>query len=222
MRQAVGGTTFSFERPVPQNAVGTSGKYRILVVEDDPLSARHMLTALSRAGLECRHAPDGRVCLEALENEEFHLVLLDLGLPEINGNEICRRIRSESTLPVIIVTAQEGFDVQMQYFRLGADDYLTKPFSPQNLVLRVMTLLRRTYIYGAEPREEVSNHHAGQRAAPTEEIAAPKVPGGWARCDVCAYMGPIPRFETQDANGQHIMLCPHCGHQGHIAYALGP
>jgi PleD family two-component response regulator len=211
--------TFSFTPDSTTAPVNNenAAKYKILVVEDEPATAKHILTALSRAGMECRHAPDGRVGLEALEAEEFHLLMLDLALPEVNGYELCRQIRATSTMPIIVVTAEDGFDAQLKSFRIGADDYLTKPFAPQFLVLRVITLLRRTYIYNGERQSNAPS--ASPQSAPSKKVSS--VPGGWSRCEGCGYMGPALKFEREDDNGQREIACPNCQEKAHIAFSLG-
>lgn len=189
----------------------SSPKYKVLVVEDDAAVARYMLTTLTKAGLECRHAPDGRIGLEALNDDQFHLMLLDLTLPEVSGQEICRQVRATSTMPVIIVTAEDAIEAQAKCFRLGADDFLIKPFAPQILMLRVMALLRRAYIYDApKPRKA--------KEAPAE---ANSVPHGWSRCDHCGYIGPGAKFEDDDGDGHRILACPNCGEKSKVQFALG-
>ena len=201
-------TNFAFP---PENTVShnpESSKYKVLIVEDDADIARFLLTTLTRAGLECRHAPDGRIALEALNGERFHLMLLDLTLPEVSGQEICRQVSAVSTMPVMVVTAQDAVEAQSQCFRLGADDFITKPFSTQVLMLRVMALLRRAYIYDAPKLQK------------TEAPAENSLPNGWNRCDACNYLGPGPKFEQQDANGRRIIACPNCGDTAHVEFAL--
>ncbi|HEY0075963.1 MAG TPA: response regulator transcription factor [Abditibacteriaceae bacterium] len=122
-------------------------KFKVLVVEHDSGTAQHLLTTLARAGMECRHALDGALALEALQISDFHLILLDLSLPQTSGQEVCRQVRKRYTLPIIVMTAGEETEAQLKCFGLGADDYLIKPFSSQLLVIRVVSLLRRTYVY---------------------------------------------------------------------------
>src|SRR5688500_14085714 len=112
-------------------------KFRVLVIEDDTEVARLILLNLSRAGLDCRYAPDGPTCLSAFIEADPHLVLLDLMLPGFDGRAVCMQIREHSTVPIVIMTALTGEEPQIQCFKLGADDYVTKPFNPKLLVARV-------------------------------------------------------------------------------------
>jgi DNA-binding response OmpR family regulator len=103
---------------------------------------------LRREGYEPLPAATGDEALRLFESERPDLVVLDLMLPGTSGEEVCRRLRRESRVPVLMLTAKAAEEERLRGFRLGADDYLTKPFSPRELVARVRALLRRT---GKEP-----------------------------------------------------------------------
>jgi len=130
------------------------GKFRILVIEDDPAVARLILVNLAKAGLDCRYAPDGVAGLVAFQETKPHLVLLDIMMPGMNGRDVCARIRETSTVPIIMLTAVTGDENQVQGFKIGADDYVTKPFTPQALIARVVAHLRRAYRYDMPDDDE--------------------------------------------------------------------
>lgn len=118
---------------------------RILVVEDDPLLAESLVRALQQQGYGVGHARRGQDADVALCNHRFDLLLLDIGLPGVDGFEVLRRLRARSDpMPVLVVTAREAVDERVHGLDLGADDYLTKPFSLSELEARVRALLRRT------------------------------------------------------------------------------
>jgi DNA-binding response OmpR family regulator len=117
----------------------------ILVVEDEP-SIREVVTLyLQRAGYKVSARADGQSALEALEQEPPDLVVLDLMLPNVDGFEITRRLREHGDIPIIMLTARRSETDRIAGLELGADDYVVKPFSPQELVSRVRAVLRRTH-----------------------------------------------------------------------------
>jgi two-component system, OmpR family, response regulator len=117
---------------------------RILVVEDDPLLAESLVRALQQQGYGVGHARRGQDADTALRTHRFDLLLLDIGLPDVDGFEVLRRLRARSdATPVLVVTAREAVDERVHGLDLGADDYLTKPFSLSELEARVRALLRR-------------------------------------------------------------------------------
>jgi DNA-binding response OmpR family regulator len=118
---------------------------RVLVVDDDTTVAEVVATYLSRAGFPVERAEDGTAALAAAGVRPPDLVVLDLTLPDIDGLEVCRRLRAaRPDLPVIILTARGDEDDRVLGLQTGADDYVTKPFSPRELVLRVTSVLRRS------------------------------------------------------------------------------
>jgi DNA-binding response OmpR family regulator len=112
-------------------------------VEDDLTVAEVVLAYLRRAGYEVEHAADGQAALDAAAHAWPDLVVLDLMLPGIDGLEVCRRLRSTGEVPVIMLTALGSENDRVVGLEVGADDYVTKPFSPRELVLRVKSVLRR-------------------------------------------------------------------------------
>lgn len=120
-------------------------KKRILIVDDEPKIRRVIEQALCKEGFQCFQAGDGLEALRVFQVTAADLVILDLMLPELDGFEVCRRLRAIRPVPVIIVSVRGELVDKVVGFTLGIDDYITKPFSPAELVLRVKAVLRRTY-----------------------------------------------------------------------------
>jgi len=116
---------------------------RVLVVEDDVEIADVLRRTLRQEGHEVRSAADGVAALEAAEDFVPDLVILDLGLPKLDGVEVCRRLRAESDAPILILTARTQTDDRVEGLDSGADDYLVKPFERQELLARMRALMRR-------------------------------------------------------------------------------
>lgn len=130
----------------------------ILVVEDEESLADSVRYNLEREGYGVSVAADGRRALERFRGESPSLVILDLMLPEVSGLDVCRMIRAESDVPIIMVTAKDSEADKVTGLELGADDYVTKPFSMRELVSRVRANLRRVRPAAPqEPFEEVLN-----------------------------------------------------------------
>jgi two-component system KDP operon response regulator KdpE len=125
-------------------------KERILVVDDDPLVVNLVKINLERAGYQVLSAAEGREAVECVASELPDLVILDLMLPDLDGYEVCRGIREFSLTPVIMLTAKGEQVDKLRGFEVGADDYLTKPFAPAELLARVGAVLRRSQ-QGASP-----------------------------------------------------------------------
>ena len=119
-----------------------SGK--ILLVEDEHSIADPVIYNLKQEGFSVTHVDEGPIALEIFSEEKFDLIILDLMLPEISGLDICRSIRKESDVPIIMVTAKDSEADRVAGLELGADDYVTKPFSVRELMSRVRAVLRRT------------------------------------------------------------------------------
>ncbi|HEX3454480.1 MAG TPA: response regulator transcription factor [Gaiellaceae bacterium] len=116
----------------------------ILVVDDEPNIADLVDLYLAREGYRVLKAATGSAGLDAVRDQRPRLVVLDVGLPDIDGLEVCKRIRQTSQVPVIFLTARDGEVDRVLGLELGGDDYLTKPFSPAELVARVKAVLRRS------------------------------------------------------------------------------
>lgn len=126
---------------------------RLLVVDDEDALVDMVSTALRFAGYHVRSEQSGLDALRAVKAEQPDLVVLDVNLPDVDGFEVCRRLRRDGhQMPVIFLTARDGLDDLRTGFRQGGDDYLTKPFSLEELSLRIAALLRRSLGDRAEPR----------------------------------------------------------------------
>jgi DNA-binding response OmpR family regulator len=116
---------------------------RVLVIEDDTKVAQLLRVYLEKDGFETSTATDGLTGITLVEQKKPDLIILDLNLPEIDGLEVCRRVRSRSKVPIIMLTARDEDTDKIVGLELGADDYITKPFSPREVVARVRAVLRR-------------------------------------------------------------------------------
>jgi DNA-binding response OmpR family regulator len=131
------------------------GMSAVLVVDDEPIVRDVVVRYLRRDGLETLEAATGEEAIALLEHELPSLVVLDVMLPGVDGLELCRRIRSSSDIPIVLLTARGDEADRIVGLELGADDYVTKPFSPRELAVRVRNLLRRTAPAGAKTGEVV-------------------------------------------------------------------
>lgn len=116
----------------------------VLVVDDDPHIREVISFALDKAGFATETAGDGAEALAAIEARAPDLVVLDINMPEMDGLELCRRLRRSSELPILFLSSRDDEIDRIVGLELGADDYVTKPFSPRELVMRVKALLRRS------------------------------------------------------------------------------
>lgn len=125
--------------------------YTVYLVEDEPHLSDLLQSYLERAGYRVRSFHSGEEALPLLEQEPPHLWILDIMLPDVDGYELLRRIRSQSDVPVIFISARDQDIDRIIGLELGSDDYLAKPFLPRELVIRVQKLLTRTYEKGGAP-----------------------------------------------------------------------
>jgi two-component system catabolic regulation response regulator CreB len=142
----------------------------ILLVEDEAAIADGISYALRTDGFSPRHVAMGEAALAILrapDGQDIQLVVLDVGLPDINGFEVCRRMRQFSDVPVIFLTARADEIDRVVGLEIGADDYVTKPFSPRELVARIRVILRRA---GAAPTQSVAAPQTAIFDAPTFEL----------------------------------------------------
>jgi DNA-binding response OmpR family regulator len=123
---------------------------RVLIVEDDAAIGQVLQRSLQMEGYEVALAPDGVAALERAYDFEPDAVILDLGLPRLDGIDVAKRIRKDSEVPILMLTAREGLDSRVAGLDAGADDYLVKPFERQELLARVRAMLRRTPPRGSE------------------------------------------------------------------------
>jgi two-component system OmpR family response regulator len=123
--------------------------HKILVVDDDPHIQEVICFALSKAGMTPLTAKDGAEALARFEADGADLVILDIGMPEIDGLEVCRRIRKRSDAPILFLSARGDEIDRVIGLEIGGDDYVVKPFSPRELVARVSAILKRAKSAGA-------------------------------------------------------------------------
>ncbi len=135
-------------------------KIRVLVV-DDEWNMRNLLRIyLTRQGMEIKEAFNGKEALEHIKNDTFDIILLDVMMPDMDGWEVCKRIREKDMTPILMLTARTETKDKVQGLGLGADDYVTKPFDPDELMARIFALLRR-------------NAHIQAQAIPEMRIEVP-------------------------------------------------
>lgn len=127
---------------------------KILIVEDEDILREIVKDYLLNEGYEVLEAVDGNEALAIFEEREVHLIILDIMLPELDGWSVCRRIRKSSNVPIIMLTARVDEDDTLLGFELGADDYVTKPYSPAILLARVKRLMESRYSYKGELSNE--------------------------------------------------------------------
>jgi two-component system OmpR family response regulator len=116
----------------------------ILIADDDPHIRQLLAFALAKAGLDTIEAEDGEAVLAVVERNPPDLVVLDINMPRMDGIETCRRLRASSDMPILFLSSRDDEIDRVLGIELGADDYVTKPFSPREVVARVMAILRRT------------------------------------------------------------------------------
>ncbi len=129
---------------------------RILLVDDEPSLQKMLEHALEREGFQVLVAVDGEEALEAFRSYEPHLIILDIMLPKLDGTEVCRRIRSSSEVPIIMLTARDDEIDRVVGLELGADDYVTKPFAVRELVARIRAIMRRVSVPAGQRQDELS------------------------------------------------------------------
>lgn len=188
----------------------TDNRFRILIAEDDPSIAKLVSVHLKMAGFEIFNARDGLEAWSQFAQVNPHLVLTDINMPGLSGHELVEKVRGTSAVPILMMTAADTDESQMKGFKVGADDYIPKPFNPKLLTARVIANLRRVYRYTTPAT-----------TTPAEEETVPSMglPAGFVRCDACGYLGPVWKFETTDTQGNKIAMCPNCRNRN-ITFSL--
>lgn len=130
---------------------------RILIVEDEKKIARFLELELTHEGYEVQTAGDGRSGLEQAQSWQPDLLILDLMLPELSGIEVCRRLRHDSDVPIIMLTAKDDVSDKVMGLDMGADDYMTKPFAIEELLARIRVGLKKRRSSAAETPAPASN-----------------------------------------------------------------
>ncbi len=125
-------------------------RIHILVADDDPHIRELLRFTLKKEGYLVWEAADGRAALELTEREQVHLAIVDVMMPQMDGWELCREIRSRCEIPILMLTAKGAIEDKEKAFLSGTDDYLTKPFEPKELLFRVKALLRRYQMVSSE------------------------------------------------------------------------
>ena len=119
-----------------------------IIVVDDEKEIRNLIEIyLKNEGYEVTKASDGEEALEILEKEDIHLIILDIMMPKMDGIEVCKRVRENLNIPILMLSAKSEDMDKIQGLMTGADDYITKPFNPLELIVRVKAILRRTYYF---------------------------------------------------------------------------
>ncbi len=130
-------------------------RYKILAVDDEQRMVRFIQLNLEQDGFEVVTAYNGKEALEQVRTQLPDLILLDIMMPDINGFEVLKKIREVNNVPVIMLTAKGEEDDRIQGLELGADDYITKPFSPRELVSRIRAVLRRTKSFNEDHVDQI-------------------------------------------------------------------
>jgi DNA-binding response OmpR family regulator len=126
---------------------------QVLVIEDNPAQREAIAYALEKEGYHVLRAENGPDALELARKDSPDAIILDLGLPGLDGFQVCQSLRRGSSIPILVLTARDGEDALLRAFDLGADDYLTKPFRYREMLARVRALLRRSKNSGLVPEE---------------------------------------------------------------------
>jgi DNA-binding response OmpR family regulator len=129
---------------------------KILLVDDEPSLQKMLTHALEREGFQVQVVGDGEAALDAFKTYEPHLIVLDIMLPKLDGTEVIRRIRMQSDVPVIMLTARDDEIDRVVGLELGADDYVTKPFAVRELVARVRAIMRRAAVPAGQRPDELT------------------------------------------------------------------
>jgi len=141
---------------------------RVVIVDDDPVILKFVRSHLEASGYKTTAVMSGMEALETIELQMPNLVILDINLPDINGIEICQRLRKWSQVPIIMLSARSGEDDKVKCLESGADDYITKPFGVVELTARIRTVLRRGKYTNPEPQfisfdnKRLTINHANQ------------------------------------------------------------
>ena len=122
-------------------------KNKILIVDDDNEIRNLLEIYLSNEGFDIVKANDGQEALDIVEKEDIRLIVLDVMMPKLDGIEVCKRIRHKLNIPILMLSAKSEDMDKIKGIMTGADDYMTKPFNPLELVVRVKSLLRRAYYF---------------------------------------------------------------------------
>jgi len=146
--------------------------HTILVADDDPHIREIICFALEKAGMRTHAVADGAAALQAVERRAPDLIVLDIGMPEMDGLEVCRRLRQRSDVPVLFLSARDEEIDRILGLEMGGDDYVTKPFSPRELVARVNVILRRARPQAADEQDDRQLAHGRLMLVPASHAAS--------------------------------------------------
>ena len=147
--------------------------HRILIVDDDLHIREVIRVALKKAGMTVSEARDGKEALSRFPNDRPDLVVLDIGMPELDGLDVCREIRKSSDVPILFLSARDEEIDRILGLEIGGDDYVTKPFSPRELVARINVILRRAAVRAAGSNGQHTPLVQGQLSVdPEQHVAA--------------------------------------------------
>jgi len=147
--------------------------HRILIVDDDLHIREVIRVALKKAGMTLSEARDGKEALSRFANDRPDLVVLDIGMPEFDGLDVCREIRKSSDVPILFLSARDDEIDRILGLEIGGDDYVTKPFSPRELVARINVILRRAAARSLDANNQHSPLAQGQLSVdPEQHLAA--------------------------------------------------
>jgi two-component system response regulator RegX3 len=181
---------------------------RVLVVEDEESYSDPLAYMLRKEGFDVALAATGPAALEEFARNGADIVLLDLMLPGLPGTEVCRQIRQTSSVPVIMVSAKDAEVDKVVGLELGADDYVTKPYSPRELVARIRAVLRR----GAEPELAPATIEAGGVRMDVDRVWGADYVGDTKTLDVHVKRLRA-KIETDPANPRHLVTVRGLGYK---------
>ena len=145
---------------------------RILAVDDDPHIREVIRVALCKAEMTVTEARDGKEALARFAADRPDLIILDIGMPELDGLDVCRQIRKSSDVPILFLTARDDEIDRVLGLEIGGDDYVTKPFSPRELVARVNVILRRVTVRDMEKPAQAALAQGALSIDPAQHVAA--------------------------------------------------
>lgn len=202
-------------------SIPSNNQYRVQIAEDEGTIAQLIAMNLQTAGFATFISPNGTKALEDFARISPHLLLCDIIMPGMTGHELIARVRAQSPIPIIMLTANDTDEVQLRGFKEGADDYISKPFQPKLLVARVVANLRRAYRYNPDMKATLPGAESSPAATPSPVTAPePGLPKGFLRCGECPYIGPSWKFNALDSNKRPIVQCPSCGNRA-ITFNIG-
>ena len=202
-------------------SIPSNNQYRVQIAEDEAGIAQLIAMNLQNAGFATFISADGTKALEDFPRISPHLLLCDIIMPGMTGHELIARVRAQSPIPIVVMTANDTDEAQLRGLKEGADDYISKPFHPKLLVARVVANLRRAYRYN--PDMKATPSVATPSPIPTPSSVTPPEPGlpkGFLRCGECPYIGPSWKFNALDKEKKPVIQCPSCGNRA-ITFNIG-